>query len=130
LIVSSLFCFSWPVKTEFFDENKSTHPKWVLVVTKKFQPEQMKSRILRGGKLLVIFGPCNPNISQKEGSGNFESMTTFALLIEIYLAWEFHKFSPSRSWETSEKGVGGPLKGIQQMNRLKVEYTHWYWLLI
>ncbi len=69
----------------------------------------MKSQFLRGGKLLVIFGPCNLYISQKEASGNFESMTTFALLTEIYLAWEFHKFSPSRFRETSERGGGGPL---------------------
>jgi hypothetical protein len=58
-------------------------------------------------KLLVIFGPCNPNISQKEASGNFESRTTFALLIKIYLVWEFHTFSSSRSWETPKRG---PLK--------------------
>ncbi len=48
-------------------------------------------------ELLVIFGPCYSNISQKEASGNFESMTAFALLIEIYLTWKFHKFSSSRS---------------------------------
>ena len=28
----------------------------------------------------------------KVGSGNFKSMTTFSLLIEIYLSWKFHKF--------------------------------------
>ncbi len=37
------------------------------------------------GKTLVIFGTCNPDIFQKEASGNFDCMTTFALLIEIYL---------------------------------------------
>ncbi len=68
----------------------------------------MKFRFLRGGKLLVIFGPCNPHISQKEASGNFESMIDFALLIVIYPAWEFHKFSPSRFRENLGKGEGSP----------------------
>jgi hypothetical protein len=46
----------------------------------------MKYKFLREGeeKLLPIFGPWSPYISLKDGSGNFESMTTSVLLIEIY----------------------------------------------
>jgi hypothetical protein len=33
----------------------------------------------------AFFGPCGPHISLKKAFGNFESMKTFALLIEIYL---------------------------------------------
>ena len=69
----------------------------------------MNSRILRGGKLLVIFGPCDPKSSMKGASENFGSMTKLALVIEIYLPREFHKFSPSRFWETPERG-GVPLR--------------------
>ena len=68
----------------------------------------MNSRILRGEKLLVIFGPCDPQNSMKGASENFGSMTNVSLLIEIYLPREFHKFSSSRFSETPER-VGVPL---------------------
>jgi hypothetical protein len=95
-----------------FRRKKNRHPDGGVVLTKKFQLEKMKSRLLRGAKFLVIFGPCNSDISQKEASGNYESMTTFALLIEIYLVWEFHKFCPAvleKPLETGAEG-GGALK--------------------
>jgi len=45
---------------------------------------------------------------QKEVSGNFDSQTTFALLIEIYPPCAFHKFSLSHPLETRERGEGIP----------------------
>ncbi len=41
---------------------------------------------------------------QKEVSRNFDSQTTFALLIEIYPPCAFHKFSLSHPLETRERG--------------------------
>ncbi len=87
--MSSLFCFSWPVK----------------------KLEKIKSQFLRGGKLLVTFELLWALYLQKEASGNFESETTFALVVEIYQPWKFRQFLLSRSWETSERGWRGPLKG-------------------
>ncbi len=52
----------------------------------------------------MVFGPWDFQNSQKEVSGNFESMKTFALLIEIYLPCEFHKFPLSHSLETPKRG--------------------------
>jgi hypothetical protein len=51
-----------------------------------------------------VFGPWDFQNSQKEVSGNFESQTTFALLMEIYLPCEFHTFSLNHSLETRERG--------------------------
>jgi hypothetical protein len=39
---------------------------------------------MRGGKLVVPFHSCDLEISQKEVSGNFEPVTTFAQVTEIY----------------------------------------------
>jgi hypothetical protein len=50
-----------------------------LVVAKK-----MKFGFLRWGKLQSVFDPRETDISGKEVFWNFESMTIFALLIEIY----------------------------------------------
>jgi hypothetical protein len=37
---------------------KKRHPDWVLLTTKKFQLDTIKSRFLQGeGKLLLVFGP-------------------------------------------------------------------------
>ena len=43
-------------------------------------------------------------------SGKFVSMTTFALLLEVYLPWKFQEFLFSRFLETPERG-GVPLRG-------------------
>jgi hypothetical protein len=55
LIVSSVFFFSWPVKTEFFDENKNTHPKWVLVATKKISARTNEVSNFARGKTFSHF---------------------------------------------------------------------------
>lgn len=68
------------------------------------QLERMSSWFLRGGReILVTFNPCDPWNSLRKASGNFGTMTNFAPLIEIYLPWNFHKFSLSRCWETPER---------------------------
>jgi hypothetical protein len=43
--------------------------------------------------------PCDSDISSKEVFWNSESVTTFALLIELYLLRKFENFSASRSHE-------------------------------
>jgi hypothetical protein len=49
-------------------------------------------RVIRG----TFFGACDLHISLKEAFVNFESMTTFALLTEIYLSnFSDHSFSKS-----------------------------------
>jgi hypothetical protein len=77
--------FSKRARIGIFQRKKNTHHNLVLVLTKKIPARKNEVSVFVRGKLLVIFGLCNPHISQKEASGNFESMTTFALLIEIYL---------------------------------------------
>jgi len=72
---------------------------------------------------LLVFGPWDFQNSQKEVSGNFESMTTFALLIEIYLPCEFHKFPLSHSLETPETGGGVPLTNKWVLSK-EVKYSH------
>jgi hypothetical protein len=70
---------------------------------------EFKSRFFRRGEILVVFGPWDFQNSQKEVSENFESVTTFAFLIEIYLPCQFHKFPLSHSFQTPES-EGGPRK--------------------
>ncbi len=93
-------------------QKKNRHPDWVLVTTKQISAWYNKVSFFARGELLVVFGPWDFKNSQKEVSGNFESMTTFALLIEIYLPCEFHKFPLSHSLETPERGGGVPLKYV------------------
>ncbi len=66
----------------------------------------------------MVFGPWDFKKSQKEVSENFKSQTTVALVIEIYLPCEFHKFSLSHSLETPARGGGVPLK----FERIKREF--------
>jgi len=84
---------------------------------------------------LVVFCPWDFQNSQKQVSGNFESMKTFALFIDTYLSCEFHKFPLSHSLETPERGEGGecPLKhfyndGVWKrilINAYKICYLVW-----
>jgi hypothetical protein len=67
----------------FYDGTKNTHPDWVLLITEKISARKIKVSAPEGGKLLVTFGLCDLENSQKEGTGDFVSMTTFALLIKI-----------------------------------------------
>jgi hypothetical protein len=98
---------------------KNTHPDWVLVTTKKISARYKKVSIFARGKLLVVFGPWDFQKSQKDVSGNSESMTTFALLIEIYLPCNFHKFPLSHFLETPETR-GGVLK-LQNLIKIRLE---------
>ena len=106
---SSVFCLSWPVETVFFNEKKNTHPDSFLVLAKKISARSVQPFRRKRGKTFGVFGSWEPQNPLKEASDNFESMTSFALLIDIYLPWEFHKFSLSHSLERPERG-GGPLK--------------------
>jgi hypothetical protein len=93
----------------FFKRKKNTHPDWVLVTIEKVSVRTDElPNFAGGGELLVIFNPCDSQNSVKEASENFGSISTFALLIEIYVPWEFHKFLPSRFSETPERGGGSP----------------------
>jgi hypothetical protein len=81
---------------------------------KKISVRYKQVSICARGKLLVVFGPWDFQNSQKEVSGNSESMTTFALLIGIYVPCVFHKFPLSHSLETPERGGGIPFNNIHQ----------------
>ena len=59
-------------------------------------------------------------------SGKFVSMTTFALLLEVYLPWKFQEFLFSRFLETPERG-GGPLKGTPPLSWSK-KFFFWFFL--
>jgi hypothetical protein len=52
---------------------------------------------------LVVFGAWDFQSSHKELSWSFESMITFALLIDIYPPCAFDKFSLNHSLETRER---------------------------
>ena len=95
-------------ENDIFQNKKNTHPDWVLVTIEKVSARTDEVSIFAGGKLWVIFASCDPQNSVKEACENFDSTTAFAVLIEIYLPWEFHKFSPSRFSETPERGGGSP----------------------
>ena len=76
----------------------------LLVVTEKISVLKNEVRIFAGVReLYFIFSPCNRHISPKEVSKSFESITSFAPLIEIYWPWKFHKFSLNRSRENPER---------------------------
>ena len=93
-------------ENDIFQKEKNTHPDLRLVFVEKFSARSDELPNFAGGrKLLVIFGPFDPQNSVKEASENFGSMINFALFIEIYLCRGFHKFSPSRFSETLERGV-------------------------
>jgi hypothetical protein len=62
-----------------------------------------------------VFDPWDFQNSQKEVSGNFESMTTFALLIEIYLPCQFHNFPLSHSLETPERRAVPLIKNFKKL---------------
>ena len=87
-----------------FQKEKKTHPDWVLVSTEKVSARTDELPKSAGAKTFCHFGPCDSQNSVKEASENLGSMTNFALLIEIYLPWDFHKFLPRRFWETPERG--------------------------
>ncbi len=59
----------------------------------------------RSGWTEVVFDPCHPNISLTEAFSNFESLTTFALLIEIYQPWKFKNFLMRCCRKAPEKGI-------------------------
>jgi hypothetical protein len=79
-----VFCFSCPMYLIFYDGTKDTHPHWVLIITEKISARKIKVSAPEGGKLLVTYGLCDLKNSQKKGTGDFESVTTFAVLVEIY----------------------------------------------
>ena len=119
----SVIWFFWPLGTIFSKEKKHA-PQFVPSFCRKnFSPKQWSIRVC-GGKLQVIFHPWVANISGKEAFSNSESITTFTLLIEIYLPWKFQKVSPSRSRETSERG--GPLKCVFRYKKLEIEKSEFF----
>jgi hypothetical protein len=69
----------------FYHGTKDTPPHWVLLITEKISARKIKVSTPEGGKLLVTYGLCDLKNFQKKGTGDFESLTAFALLIEIYL---------------------------------------------
>ena len=94
-------------KVYISQRKKNTYPTSVLGLPKKISALYHGVSSFGRGKLLVIFESCDLKISLKKASGNFESTTTCALLIAIYLPWKFHEVVPNSSQETSKRGGGG-----------------------
>ncbi len=69
----------------------------------------------------MVFGPWDFQKPQKEVSGNFESMTYFALLIGIYLPCEFHKFPLRHSLETPKRRGGGVSLKDNSIHHFQIE---------
>ena len=85
-------------------ENENTHSVWFLVTTEKVSARTNQLAIFAQGKIFVTIDRRDPGNSLEEAFGNFDSVTIRALLLEIYLPWEFQEFFSSRSPETSERG--------------------------
>jgi hypothetical protein len=68
----------------FFEEKESTHLNLIIVATKNIFGQKNEVWVL-AGRLQTIFYRYDPDTSGKEAFWNFESLTTFALLIAIYL---------------------------------------------
>lgn len=60
-------------------------------------------RLRKRGDTRGRFGTCDLNISQKEASGNLQSIIVFALLIEFYLFCNFQNLLRSCSQNLSER---------------------------
>ena len=101
----SVFCSpAWSIWNFW---KKNTHPDWVRLPTVKISAQTDEFCGFEGGKLFASFWPWGLWKSMKMRSGKFVSMTTFALLLEVYLPWNFQEYSFGRFLETPERG-GSP----------------------
>jgi hypothetical protein len=82
----SVFWFSSLKYLEFLKKKKNGHPDWVRLPTVKISAQTDEiCGFAGGGKLFASLSPWDLWKSMKMTSGKFVSMTTFALLLEVYL---------------------------------------------
>jgi hypothetical protein len=89
----------------FLDEDrkrpeKTIYPSNIWVPEKTFSAQSHVAARRNRSEQRALINHCNPNISLKTASGDFESMTTFALRTEIYLSWHVQFFLINCSLET------------------------------
>jgi len=89
----------------FLDEDrkrpeKTIYPNNVWVSEKTLSAQSTVAARRNRSEQRALITHCNPNISLKTASGDFESMTTFVLRTEIYLPWRVQFFWINCSLET------------------------------
>jgi hypothetical protein len=82
------------------ETRKTICPNNIWVLEKTFSAQSNVAARGNRREQRALITHCNPNISLKTASGDFEPMTTFVLRTEIYLPWYVQCFLINRSLET------------------------------